>query len=54
MDMICRIYWALRRPFYQLRRTWRSFYYGITNLLAIVGCSVLLSFLWYWLFIVRC
>lgn len=41
----------LRNPFWKLRRFFRRIRYGIADLLMILGGSVVLSVVWYFLFL---
>ena len=53
MEMVFQLFRWFRRAGWKLRRCWRSVYYGITNLLMILGGSVILSALWYFMFFLR-
>lgn len=51
MENIYRLYRFIRRPFWRFRKFWRRVYYSVTDALMILGGSVLLSVVWYFLFL---
>lgn len=53
MEMIYSVLYFFRwfkRPFWKIKRFWKRLHYGFTDFLMILGGSVLLFGLWYYLF----
>ena len=51
IQLILFVWQNIRHWFWRLRKFWRSVYYGITNLLMILGAALILSAIWYHFFI---